>query len=75
MDGSTLGYNLITSHQVECMPSVLVPSEAVENDQERMSLLHFRIPHSFVIDDSSWRNAAESFTVALTLTLGGTKVQ
>ena len=24
-----------------------------------------------VIDDSSWKNAAESFTVALTLTLGG----
>ena len=25
----------------------------------------------FVIDDSSWKNADESFTVALTLTLGG----
>ena len=24
-----------------------------------------------VIDDSSWKNAAESFAVALTLTLGG----
>ena len=24
-----------------------------------------------VIDDSSWKNATESFTVALTLTLGG----
>ena len=24
-----------------------------------------------VIDDSSWKNVAESFTVALTLTLGG----
>ena len=24
-----------------------------------------------VIDNSSWKNAAESFTVALTLTLGG----
>ena len=24
-----------------------------------------------VIDDSSWKNAAESFTVALTLTVGG----
>ena len=53
MDGSTLGYNIITSHQVECMPSVLIPAEAVENDQEHMSLLHFRIPHSFVIGDSS----------------------
>ena len=37
-------------------------------------LLHFRTP-PIVIDDSSWKNAAESFTVALTLTLGGTKVQ
>ena len=32
-------------------------------------------PYPFVIDNSSWRNAAESFTVVLTLTLGGTKVQ
>ena len=28
-------------------------------------------PPPIVIDDSSWKNAAESFTVALTLTLGG----
>ena len=28
-------------------------------------------PPPTVIDDSSWKNAAESFTVALTLTLGG----
>ena len=28
-------------------------------------------PFPIVIDDSSWKNAAESFTVALTLTLGG----
>ena len=28
-------------------------------------------PLPIVIDDSSWKNAAESFTVALTLTLGG----
>ena len=27
----------------------------------------------FVIDDSSWKNAAESFTIALTLTLRGYK--
>ena len=33
-------------------------------------LLHFHTPH-IVIDDSSWKNAAESLTVALTLTLGG----
>ena len=35
-----------------------------------MALLHFRTP-LIVIDDSSLKNAAESFTVALTLTLGG----
>ena len=34
-------------------------------------LLHFHTPPPIVIDDSSWKNAAESFTVALTLTLGG----
>ena len=28
-------------------------------------------PLPFVFDDSSWKNVAESFTVALTLTLGG----
>ena len=28
-------------------------------------------PLPIVIDDSSWKNAAESFNVALTLTLGG----
>ena len=42
------------------------------------ALLHFRTPpppDPILIDDSSWKNAAESFTVALTLTLGGTKVQ
>ena len=32
-------------------------------------LLHFRTPPPIVIDDSLWKNAAESFTVALTLTL------
>ena len=35
-----------------------------------LALLHFRTP-PIVIDDSSWKNVAESFTVALTLTLGG----
>ena len=30
------------------------------------ALLHFRSP-PIVVDDSSWKNAAESFTVALTL--------
>ena len=34
LDGSTLGDNLITSHQVECLSSVLIPAEAVENNQE-----------------------------------------
>ena len=41
---------------------------------EMLALLHFRAPpppSPIVIDDSSWKNVAESFTVALTLTLGG----
>ena len=36
-NGSTLGYNLITSHQVDCMSSVLIPAEAVKNDQEHIT--------------------------------------
>ena len=34
VDGSALGDNLITSHQVDYMSSALIPAEAVENDQE-----------------------------------------
>ena len=30
-DGSTLGDNLITSHQVDYMSSAIIPAEAVEN--------------------------------------------
>ena len=41
-------------------------------DPSPLALLHFlNPPCRFVIDDSSWKNAAESFTAALTLTLGG----
>ena len=36
LDGSTLGDSLITSHQVDYMPSMLIPAEAVENDQEHL---------------------------------------
>ena len=32
VDGSTLGDNLITSHQVDCLSSALIPAEAVENN-------------------------------------------
>ena len=35
---------------------------------EKSALLHFHIP-LFFIDDSSWKNVAESFPIALTLTL------
>ena len=44
-----------------------------EKNVEFLALLHFHTP-PIVIDDSSLKNAAESFTVALTLTLGGMKV-
>ena len=36
-DGSTLRDNLITGHQVDYQTSVLIPAEAVENDQEHIS--------------------------------------
>ena len=47
--------------------------------EEKMTLLHFRTPPPPppppLLWWLSWKNAAESFTVALTLTLGGMKVQ
>ena len=33
-DGSTLGDNLIRSHQVDYTSSLLIPAEPLENDQE-----------------------------------------
>ena len=36
-DSSTLWDNLITSYQVDYMSSVLIPAEAVENDQEHIT--------------------------------------
>ena len=36
-DFSTLGDNLITSHEVDYMSSVLIPAQAVENDQEHIT--------------------------------------
>ena len=37
VDGSTLAGNLIMSHQVDYMSSVLIPAEAVENDQKQIT--------------------------------------
>ena len=37
VDGSMLGGNLITSHQVDYMSSALIPAEAVENYQEQIT--------------------------------------
>ena len=39
--GSMLGGNIITSHQVDCMSSVLIPAEAVENDQEHIASCYY----------------------------------
>ena len=33
-DGSTLGDDLIRSHQVDYMSSAVIPTKAVENEQE-----------------------------------------
>ena len=41
------------------------------NSGRKMGAIALSYPPPIVIDDSSWKNAAESFTVALTLTLGG----
>ena len=38
-NGFTLGDNLITSHQVDYMSSVLIPVEAVENEQGHISYI------------------------------------
>ena len=37
VDGSTLGVNLVTSHQVDCMSSAFIAAEAVENDHEHIT--------------------------------------
>ena len=34
VDGSTLGDNLITSHQVDYISSAVIPAEALEDNQE-----------------------------------------
>ena len=38
LDGSTLGDNLITNHQVDYISSALIPAEAVKNEQEHLCL-------------------------------------
>ena len=39
LDGFTLGGDLITSHQVENMSTTLIPTEAVENNQDYLILI------------------------------------
>ena len=34
VEGSTLGANLVSSHQIDYMSSAFIPTEAVENYQE-----------------------------------------
>ena len=36
LDGSNLRDNIITRHQVDYIPSALIPAEAVENDQKHL---------------------------------------
>ena len=43
MDGSTLGDNLITTHQVDCMSSAVIPAEAVQNDQEDITSCSIKV--------------------------------
>ena len=39
LDGFTLGGDLITSHQVDNMSTTLIPTEAVENNQDYLILI------------------------------------
>ena len=39
LDGSTLGDDLITSHQVDNTSTALIPPEAVENNQDYLILI------------------------------------
>ena len=39
VDGSTLGDNIITSHQVDYISSASIRGKAVENDQEHISYI------------------------------------
>ena len=39
VDGSMLGDNLMLSYQVDYMSVVLIPAEAVQNDQEHISYI------------------------------------
>ena len=43
LDGSTFQDNLITSHQVDCMSSALIPAEAVKNDQEHITSFSYKV--------------------------------
>ena len=47
VDGSTLGDNLITSKQVDCMLSALISAEAVENVQEHITSCTVRTTNLF----------------------------
>ena len=42
LDGSTFQDNLITSHQVDCMSSALIPAEAVKMTKNTLHLLTIR---------------------------------
>ena len=68
--------NIDYSHFIPTPYNFTKWEDAVRMVQQYLTLLtcqtrklFFRTPPLFVIDDSSWKNAAESFTVALTLTL------
>ena len=39
VDSSTLGDNLITSHQEDYMSSGLIPAEAIKNNQEHLVVI------------------------------------
>ena len=43
VDDSTLEDNLITSHQIDCMTSALIPAEAIKNDEEHFTSCSIKV--------------------------------
>ena len=43
LDGFTFQDNLTTSHQVDCMSSVLIPAEAVKNGQKHFTSFSYKV--------------------------------
>ena len=43
VEGCTLEDNLITSNQIDCMSSALIPAEAIKNDEEHFASCSIKV--------------------------------